>query len=337
MARRFVDSVVVVATAGKGGDGIVSFHSEPYVPKGGPDGGDGGRGGHVIVRADEKLSTLADIRNNAVIRAESGKRGGPSNRNGRKGRDAVLTVPPGTDVYDERTGEAIGELLEDGQSLVAARGGEGGRGNASFKTSTRRAPRKATPGEPGQHVRIRLELKLLADVGIVGFPNAGKSTLLRSITAARPKAAPYPFTTLHPALGVVELGRGRSFVVADLPGLIEGAAEGKGMGHDFLRHAERNRIIVVLLAPDLAIPPSRQLRVLRSEMQRYGMDLTGVEQVVALAKADLLEENRVEEISAGLPEEVYVLSSVTGRGVQSFVKSLYRLLSSISERPKERR
>jgi GTP-binding protein len=335
LTRRFVDSVVIVATAGKGGEGIVSFHREPYVPKGGPDGGDGGRGGDIVVRADARLSTLADIRNNAVIRAENGKSGGPSNRTGRNGKDTVLTVPPGTDVYDQETGEVVGELLQDDQVLVAARGGAGGKGNASFKTSTRRAPRKATPGGPGQHRRLRLELRLLADVGMVGFPNAGKSTLLGRISAAHPKTASYPFTTLHPALGVVELGRGRSFVVADLPGLIEGAAEGRGMGHDFLRHAERSRIVVFLLAPDLELPPSRQLAVLRGEMESYGIDLDGMAQVVALAKCDLLEENRAEELTSSIPTEVSVLSSLTGRGVESFVKRLARLLSSLSERTKE--
>lgn len=337
MTRRFVDSVVIVATAGKGGDGIVSFHREPYVPKGGPDGGDGGRGGDIVVRADARLSTLADIRNNAVIRAENGKPGGPSNRTGRNGKDTVLAVPPGTDIYDQETGEVVGELLQDDQVLVAVRGGAGGKGNATFKTSTRRAPRKATPGEPGQHRKLRLELRLLADVGMVGFPNAGKSTLLGRISAAHPKTASYPFTTLHPALGVVELGRGRSFVVADLPGLIEGAAEGRGMGHDFLRHAERNRVVVFLLAPDLELPPSRQLDVLRGEMERYGIDLDDVEQVVALAKCDLLEENRAEELTSSIPTEVSVLSSLTGRGVESFVKRLARLLSSLSERTKELR
>jgi GTPase len=243
----FIDRVVVHVEAGTGGSGATSFRREFRVPMGGPDGGDGGRGGDVIVTADSNLSTLLDYTYRDRWVAERGEHGMGSNKTGRSGGDVVLPVPPGTVIRDAGTGEAIGELLEHGDSVVVARGGRGGRGNAFFATATNQAPREWQPGEEGERRRIELELKLIADVGLVGQPNAGKSTLLSVISAARPKIGDYPFTTLAPNLGVVQLSDHRTFVVADIPGIIEGAHEGRGLGHQFLRHIERTRLLACLV------------------------------------------------------------------------------------------
>jgi GTP-binding protein len=322
MGQRFADRVDIVVRAGDGGDGIVSFHREPYVPKGGPDGGNGGRGGDVYMVVDPRLTTLVDFRSGAVFSAEDGAPGGSSNKTGKSGRDLTLRVPPGTLVTDLESGRLLADLRGAGESERIAVGGRGGRGNASFATSRRRAPRRRTRGAPGEEHRLRLDLKLMADVGLVGLPNAGKSTFLSRVTAAEPKTAAYPFTTLHPLLGVVSMDRGFSFVIADLPGLVEGASRGRGLGHRFLRHAERNRIILFLLAPDLEPSPARQLDILRREASEHGIDLRRTTVLVALAKTDLLDEDSLRRELEALPEGAVGFSSATGKGLREFLALL---------------
>jgi len=326
MGQRFADRVDIIVKAGDGGDGIVSFHREPYVPKGGPDGGNGGRGGDVYLRVDPRLTTLADFRSGAIFAAGDGASGGSSNKTGKSGKDLVLRVPPGTLVTDRATGRLLVDLRRPGREERVAEGGRGGRGNASFATSRRRAPRRRTKGSPGERLRLRLDLKLMADVGLVGFPNVGKSTFLSRVTAARPRTADYPFTTLRPLLGVVSMDRGFSFVIADLPGLIEGASRGRGLGHRFLRHAERNRIMLFLLAPDLEVTPAEQLEVLRREALEYGLDLERTAVLVALAKADLLDEDSLREELEALPEGTVSFSSATGKGLQEFLALLAKMV-----------
>ena len=326
MGQRFADRVDIIVKAGDGGDGIVSFHREPYVPKGGPDGGNGGRGGDVYLRVDPRLTTLADFRSGAIFAAGDGASGGSSNKTGRSGEDLYLRVPPGTLVTDRGTGRLLADLRRPGREEIIAEGGRGGRGNASFATSRRRAPRRRTKGSLGERLRLRLDLKLMADVGLLGFPNAGKSTFLSRVTAARPRTADYPFTTLRPLLGVVSMDRGFSFVIADLPGLIEGASRGKGLGHRFLRHAERNRIMLFLLAPDLELTPAKQLEVLRREASEYGLDLQRTATLVALAKADLLDEDSLERELEALPEGTVSFSSATGKGLEEFLALLAKVV-----------
>jgi GTP-binding protein len=327
MDPRFVDRVVIRIAAGSGGNGIVAFRREPYVPRGGPSGGDGGAGGSVLLRVDRKLTTLADFRQGTCFRAGRGADGGPNNRTGARGDDLHLAVPPGTSVYDNGTGALLGDMVEEGLELVVARGGKPGRGNASFATSRRQAPRTATRGGEGEEREIRLELALIADVGLVGLPNAGKSTLLSRISSARPKTGDYPFTTLHPSLGVVRLEGGASFVVADLPGLIEGAHLGQGLGHRFLRHAGRTRILVYVVAAGLEESPSRQLEIVRDEVLAYDPALGSLCEMVVLSKIDLMDERETAEAVRSLPGTVFPLSSVTGRGVAPFVSHLAELLT----------
>jgi len=283
----FVDRAVIEVAAGTGGSGAEAFRRESGVPRGGPSGGDGGRGGDVLLQADAQLATLLDYSYRRRYKAPRGMHGEGSNRTGKSGDDLLLRVPPGTVAYDAETDELLGELLEDGQSVVIARGGRGGRGNARFKTSTNQAPRRWEPGEEGEERRVRLELKLIADVGLVGEPNAGKSTLLAAVTAARPKVAAYPFTTLEPNLGVVQLPDYRTFVMADIPGIIEGAHEGKGLGHQFLRHIERTRVLLVMIPVDAEDPQGEYERI-RSELEAYSVDLARTPFLVALTKIDLL-------------------------------------------------
>jgi len=282
---RFIDQLTIEVAAGKGGPGCVSFRREAFVPKGGPDGGDGGRGGNVILIADPNVGTLLDLRYRRKYRARNGQPGQGSQKTGAGGEDVRLHVPMGTLVYDDASGELRGDLVESGQELVVARGGKGGRGNMRFKSATHQAPRRADGGMPGQESRLRLELKLLADVGLVGFPNAGKSTLLAGLTAAKPKIADYPFTTLVPNLGILDLGDFQSCVIADIPGLIEGAADGKGLGHAFLRHVERTRVLVFLL--DVTDEPAQRYAALRAEVERYGDILGRCEHLICLNKMDL--------------------------------------------------
>ena len=292
----FIDRVVVRVTAGTGGSGATSFRREKFVPMGGPDGGDGGRGGDVIVRADSNLATLLDYTYRDSWTAERGEHGMGANKTGRSGADVVLPVPPGT-IIREQGGDVIGELLADGDEIVVARGGRGGKGNAFFATATHQSPREWQPGEEGEHRVLELELKLIADVGLVGKPNAGKSTLLSVISAARPKIADYPFTTLSPNLGVVQLSDARTFVVADIPGIIEGAHEGKGLGLQFLRHVERTRMLAFLIPIDAMDWPA-EYDQLRREVRAHSEELAGKPHCVVFTKTDLLGEDYVPPIES---------------------------------------
>jgi len=292
----FIDRVVVRVEAGTGGSGATSFRREKFVPMGGPDGGDGGRGGDVIVRGDDNLATLLDYTYRDAWTAERGEHGMGANKTGRSGGDIVLPVPPGT-VIRERGGEILGEILRHGDEIVVARGGRGGKGNAFFATSTHQSPREWQPGEEGEQRVLELELKLIADVGLVGKPNAGKSTLLSVISAARPKIADYPFTTLSPNLGVVQLTDARTFVVADIPGIIEGAHEGKGLGLQFLRHVERTRVLAFLIPID-AMDWQQEYDDLRREVEAYSLELARKPHCVVFTKLDLLGEDFVPPIEA---------------------------------------
>jgi GTPase len=320
----FLDVATIEVRAGDGGNGVISFRRESYVPLGGPDGGDGGKGGDVILRADAQLTTLLDYRYRQHYRAGSGQHGQGSNKTGRSGDDLVLRVPPGTSVRDEDSGELLGELIVDGDELVVALGGRGGRGNAAFATATNQAPRKAQSGEEGVGRRIGLELKLIADVGLVGEPNAGKSTLLAAISRATPKIADYPFTTLTPNLGVVQLSDSRSFVMADIPGIIEGAHEGRGLGHEFLRHIERTRTLALMLPAD-ALEPQAEYDLLRRELRSYSEELAGKPHCVVFTKADLLPPDwpppRVEAPDAW---GQFLISAVAHRGLDELMEELWR-------------
>jgi GTPase len=293
----FIDRVVVRVEAGTGGSGNSSFRREKFVPMGGPDGGDGGRGGDVTIRADRNLATLLDYTYRDSWQAERGEHGQGSNRTGRSGAGVVLPVPPGTIVRDADSGEYLGEVVEDGEEFVVARGGRGGRGNAFFTTATHQSPREWQPGEEGETRTLELELKLIADIGLVGQPNAGKSTLLSVISAARPKIADYPFTTLSPNLGVVQLSDHRTFVVADIPGIIEGAHEGKGLGLQFLRHIERTRILAFLIPID-SMDWQAEYDQLRREIEAYSQELAAKPHCVVFTKLDLLGEEFVPAIEA---------------------------------------
>ena len=319
----FIDRAVVHVAAGSGGSGATSFRREKFVPKGGPDGGDGGHGGSVFVRADPQLTTLLDYRYRQNWEAESGARGQHKNMTGRSAEDLELPVPAGTEVRDT-SGNLLGELVAPGDRLLVARGGRGGRGNTHFATSTHQSPREHEPGEPGEERSIELVLKLIADVGLLGEPNAGKSTLLSVISAARPKIADYPFTTLEPGLGVVGLGDGRSFVVADIPGIIEGAHAGKGLGLRFLQHIERTRLIAVLIPVDSA-DPQATYDLLRREAASYSAALAAKPHVVVLTKADLLAPGTPPpKLRVDVP--VHVISAASGAGVPSLLEALWTLL-----------
>ncbi|HUG41962.1 MAG TPA: GTPase ObgE [Longimicrobiales bacterium] len=319
----FIDKVSINVYGGPGGAGAEAFLRDANTRMGGPSGGTGGRGGSVILRVDSQLGTLLDYRYQEHHKAERGYHGEGSNRTGRSGEDLVLRVPPGTVVTDAETGAALGELLEDGDELVVARGGRGGRGNAAFATPTHRSPREWEPGEQGEERRITLELKLIADVGLVGFPNAGKSTLLAAVSAARPKVADYPFTTLQPHLGVVGLSDGRSFVLADIPGIIEGAHEGRGLGLQFLRHIERTRTLAFLL-PAEAGDPAAEYATLRGEIEAHSGALAKKPHCVVITKADLLpDRDAAPLVDAPDAWGVFVVSAVTGSGVQAWKEATW--------------
>ncbi len=320
----FIDRVVVRVTAGTGGSGATSFRREKFVPMGGPDGGDGGRGGDVIVRADSNLATLLDYTYRDSWTAERGEHGMGANKTGRSGADVVLPVPPGT-IIREQGGDVIGELLEDGDEMVVARGGRGGKGNAFFATATHQSPREWQPGEEGEHRVLELELKLIADVGLVGKPNAGKSTLLSVISAARPKIADYPFTTLSPNLGVVQLSDARTFVVADIPGIIEGAHEGKGLGLQFLRHVERTRLLAFLIPID-AMDWQQEYDDLRREVAAYSPELAHKPHCVVFTKLDLLGEDFVPPIEAPDAFGSFAISAAARTGLEPVLAAWWRQL-----------
>jgi GTP-binding protein len=321
---KFIDFANIHVKAGDGGVGCVSFRREKFVPKGGPDGGNGGRGGSVVLRANRHLTTLLDFQYKKVYRAQRGEHGLGKRQSGRSGEDVILDLPVGTMVRDLATGKLVADLLEDTDTVVAARGGIGGRGNSEFATSTNQAPREFEQGGVGEERDLELELKLLADVGLVGFPNAGKSTLISVISAARPKIADYPFTTLVPNLGIVGVGTGKSFVVADIPGLIEGAHAGKGLGHQFLRHIERTKILVLLV--DATGEDIRgQERILLKELTLFNKDLAKKPRIVALTKIDALDDRQRKELRAvkfgRVP--VHMISAVAGTGMPGFVRAMW--------------
>jgi GTP-binding protein len=299
---KFVDEAVITVTAGNGGNGCISFRREKFIPLGGPDGGDGGDGGSVWVEADENLNTLVDFRHERFFKAQRGQNGMGRQMFGKAGDDITIKVPIGTEVVNVATEEIIGDLTSHGARLLVAHGGEGGKGNVHFKSSVNRAPRKASNGTPGEEREIRLEMKLLADVGLLGFPNAGKSTFIRAVSAATPKVADYPFTTLHPNLGVVSVEIGRSFVIADIPGLIEGAADGAGLGSLFLRHVQRTRVLLHLvdIAPfDESIDPAEQVRIIENELRQHDPEMLNKPRWLILNKGDLLDDDtRAERAQA---------------------------------------
>ncbi len=335
--KQFVDEVEIRVAAGRGGDGCVAFRREKYVPRGGPAGGDGGKGGSVLVEADQRLRTLLDLRSMAVVKAASGQPGRSKQMNGRGGEDRVIRLPVGTVVLDSETQETIVDLVEAGQRDVVAKGGDGGRGNMHFASATNRAPRRAEEGWPGEERSLRLELKLMADVGLLGFPNVGKSTFIRRASKAKPKVAAYPFTTLVPHLGVCELSDLRSFVIADIPGLVEGASDGAGLGHRFLRHLERTSVLLHLLDPSQLEHGSgvEAFEALNRELTAYSDRLADLPQVVAVNKIDLPDVRAlVEELAntfadRGIP--LHTVSAATGEGVGELLESLYGLVFSGSD------
>jgi len=332
---KFVDEARVKVAAGNGGRGAVSFRREKFVPYGGPDGGDGGHGGNVYLRAQEGINTLADFRIQRTFRARNGEPGAGSECTGRSGEDLYVPVPVGTVVLDHDTGEALGDLTESGQELLVARGGKGGWGNQRFKSSVNRTPRKSTPGLPGETRHLELELKLLADVGLLGQPNAGKSTLIRAVSAARPKVADYPFTTLHPQLGVVRVGPEKSFVMADIPGLIEGAAEGTGLGLRFLKHLQRTRLLLHVLdlaPPDPSEDPVASARAVARELRKFSAELAGRERWLVLNKIDLVDpgelDRRCRDIVRRLRFKgpVFRISGATGQGTRELCQAVMQYL-----------
>lgn len=336
---KFVDEATIRVVAGKGGNGCASFRREKFIPMGGPDGGDGGDGGSVHLVVDEGLNTLADFRHKRRFEAENGQPGMGRDRFGKSGLDLEVRVPLGTMVYDEETGEMIGDLTRAAQRLLVARGGRRGLGNLNFKTSTNRAPRKATKGQPGEQRMLRLEMQVLADVGLLGLPNAGKSTLIRQVTKARPKVAAYPFTTLYPHLGVVRLGPEQSFVIADIPGLIEGAAEGAGLGIHFLKHLARTRLLLHLVDVGAHVDGQDikdQVKVVEAELRAYDADLFGRERWLILNKIDLLPPDEAEKLrrrltrSLGKGRRIFPLSAATGAGCKELMFAIQRW---IEDRP----
>ena len=312
----FIDYVKILCRSGKGGAGSRHFHRAKYIPKGGPDGGDGGRGGHIILRGNRHLWTLLPLRYRRHIFATDGQSGGENRSHGADGQDQIIEVPVGTAVFDADTGEFLCEVTEDEQEINLLRGGKGGLGNVHYATSTNRTPRYAQPGEPAIEKTVILELKLLADVGLVGFPNAGKSTLLSSLSAARPKIADYPFTTMEPQLGIVSYRDNRSFVMADIPGIIEGASEGKGLGLRFLRHIERNAVLLFMVPAD-ADDINREYEILLGELEKFNPQLMDKQRVLAISKSDMLDEELIEAIEPTLPKDIphVFISAVTGMGL----------------------
>jgi GTP-binding protein len=337
---KFVDEATISVQAGNGGNGCLSFRREKFVEKGGPDGGDGGHGGNVYLVADEAINTLVDFRVARKFKAENGQPGAGRNKTGKSGEDLDVFVPCGTVVHEIDTNELIGDLTETGQRMMVAEAGHAGLGNTRFKSSINRAPRKTTPGTPGEKRHLRLELKLLADVGLVGLPNAGKSTLIRAMSAARPKVADYPFTTLHPNLGVVSVGPLQSFVMADVPGLIEGAAEGAGLGIQFLKHLQRTKLLLHLVDIAPVNPdsdPANEFRAIEQELVRFSKELSEKPRWLVLNKTDLLTDEDVGRVRKDLLDQlgwdgpVFETSAVTGDGTEKLGQALMRELEEIAE------
>ena len=342
---KFVDEADIRVEAGRGGDGCVSFRREKFIPRGGPDGGDGGDGGSVLLRVDEALNTLVEFRVRRRFRAGKGRGGAGRNMTGASADDLHIAVPRGTEVRDIDTEELLGDLTETDATLLVARGGRGGKGNTRFKSSTNRAPRQSTPGEPGEQRHLLLALKLLADVGLLGAPNAGKSTLTRALSAARPKVAAYPFTTLHPHLGVVRVAVDQSFVVADIPGLIEGAADGAGLGIQFLKHLERTRLLLHLIDASARIPTDDLIptitvnffRSIEAELGRYSERLARQPRWLVVNKLDLVPPEERDRVVAGLGEALdwrgplFGISAATGEGVPELARSVMRYLNELDE------
>lgn len=332
----FVDQAIIQLRAGKGGNGAVSFRREKFDPKGGPDGGNGGDGGDVVIEADSGMSTLYDFRNQAVWAAKDGESGGGKQCSGLRGEDLILRLPPGTMIFDAETG-VLRHDLKEGERVIIAKGGRGGWGNEHFKRSDNQSPKHADEGGPGEVLRVRLELKLIAEVGLVGLPNAGKSTLLAAISKATPKIANYPFTTLSPQLGVCELDATRRIVFADIPGLIEGASDGAGLGHDFLRHIERTRVIVHLLdiTPDNQLSPAENYETIREELRQYSPALADKPEIIAINKIDLLPDEKtrakvMKDIAkasgARLDRDVFAISGASKEGLKPLLERLWQML-----------
>jgi len=326
----FLDYAEIFVKAGKGGDGAVAFRREKYVPKGGPAGGNGGKGGDVILKADENLHTLLDFKYKRKYLAQNGKPGGNSLKDGKSGEDLIIKVPVGTIVKDSVTNKILYDFTKNGEEFVVAKGGKGGKGNSNFATSTNQTPRFAEDGKPGEERKIILELKLIADVGLVGFPNAGKSTLISTISAARPKISDYPFTTLKPNLGIVKYKDYKTFTVADIPGLIEGAHLGKGLGHQFLKHIERTRVLLFLI--DITSENiEKDYATLRNELENFNADLIKKKKLIALTKADLLPEKEAIKIKNKLKfddydKEILIISAVSGYNIQTLLDRLWQEL-----------
>jgi GTP-binding protein len=336
----FVDEAIIRVQAGHGGRGCLSFRREKFVPFGGPDGGDGGLGGSVYLRATPGINTLADFRFQRTFKAQSGTAGSGNDCTGAGGEDLYVAVPVGTTVLDEETNEQLGDLLQPGDTVLVARGGKGGWGNTRFKSSTNRAPRKVMPGLPGEKRQLRLEMRVIADVGLLGLPNAGKSTLIRAVSAARPKVADYPFTTLHPNLGVVSVGLNRSFVMADIPGLIEGAADGAGLGIRFLKHLSRTRVLLHLvdvLPPDPEADPVKDARAIVGELKKFSPELGARERWLVLNKIDLLPEEEADRTCREIVRRlrfkgpVFRISGATKQGTDALCAALMQRLEELDE------
>jgi GTPase len=332
---KFFDEARIEVIAGKGGDGSASFRREKFVPRGGPDGGDGGNGGSIYVVADSNLNTLIDFRYMRIFRAKAGENGRGRDQYGKGADDIVLRVPVGTVIRDAESGEVLADLAKDGERALLARGGKGGLGNLHFKSSVNRAPRQFTRGTPGEQRLLEMELRVLADVGLLGMPNAGKSTFIRAVSSARPKVADYPFTTLHPNLGVVRVDESRSFVVADIPGLIEGAAEGAGLGHQFLRHLQRTHLLLHLvdMAPfDAAVDPAAEVKALAGELKKYDPQLAKKPRWLVFNKADLLEAKEAKRRAVALVRKLrwtrpsFVISSIRSEGTRELAYAVMEFL-----------
>ncbi len=324
----FIDYIKIWCRSGKGGAGSVHFRREKYLPKGGPDGGDGGKGGDIIIKGNSHMWTLLHLRYTRHLRAENGEPGGAQRSTGASGKNIVVEVPLGTIARNAVTGEIIGEITEHGQELVLLQGGKGGLGNDHFKSATNQTPKYAQPGEAGEEAEIILELKVLADVGLVGFPNAGKSTLLSVISAAKPKIANYPFTTLTPNLGIVSYRDSRSFVMADIPGIIEGASEGKGLGLRFLRHIERNSVLLFMVPID-SNDIQKEYDILIKELSKYNPELLDKKRILAITKSDMLDDELIEEVKKTIPKDIpsVFISSVTQQGIQQLKDELWKALN----------